>query len=66
MPGARACSGLRQTAVGGRVRGSCAACMRALECVGAQVPYMEDSNTGVASFESKAIIDYLEETYAVK
>jgi len=48
------------------VRGSCAACMRALECVGAQVPYMEDSNTGVASFESKAIIDYLEETYAVK
>jgi len=30
------------------------------------VPYMEDSNTGVASFESKAIIDYLEETYAVK
>lgn len=29
-----------------------------------QVPYLEDSNTGTALFESAAIIDYLESTYA--
>jgi glutathione S-transferase len=29
-----------------------------------QVPYLEDPNTGVKLFESAAIIDYLEETYA--
>ncbi len=29
-----------------------------------QVPYLEDPNTGVKLFESKAIIDYLERTYA--
>lgn len=28
------------------------------------VPYLEDPNTGKALFESKAIIDYLEQTYA--
>lgn len=28
-----------------------------------QVPFLEDPNTGVAMFESKAIIDYLNETY---
>lgn len=31
-----------------------------------QVPYLEDSNTGIAMFETKKIIEYLEETYAVK
>lgn len=31
-----------------------------------QVPYLEDSNTGVAMFESKEINSYLEETYGVK
>ena len=29
-----------------------------------QVPYLEDPNTGVKLFESSAIIDYLENTYA--
>ena len=29
-----------------------------------QVPYLEDPNTGVKLFESAAIIDYLEKTYA--
>jgi glutathione S-transferase len=29
-----------------------------------QVPYLEDPNTGAALFESNAIIDYLERTYA--
>jgi len=29
-----------------------------------QVPYLEDPNTGVATFESAKIIDYLEKTYA--
>ena len=29
-----------------------------------QVPYLEDPNTGVELFESAAIIDYLEKTYA--
>ena len=28
------------------------------------VPYLEDPNTGVAMFESAAIVKYLEETYA--
>ncbi|KAK9822987.1 hypothetical protein WJX81_000952 [Elliptochloris bilobata] len=31
-----------------------------------QVPYLEDSNTGLAMFESTAIIKYLEDTYGVK
>lgn len=30
------------------------------------VPYLEDPNTGKALFESQAIIDYLEQTYAQK
>lgn len=30
-----------------------------------QVPYLEDPNTGVKMFESEAIIDYLERSYAV-
>jgi glutathione S-transferase len=30
-----------------------------------QVPYLEDPNTGAALFESAAIIDYLERTYAL-
>lgn len=30
-----------------------------------QLPYLEDPNTGVKLFESAAIIDYLEKTYAV-
>jgi glutathione S-transferase len=29
----------------------------------AQVPFLEDPNTGLAMFESKAIIEYLEKTY---
>lgn len=29
-----------------------------------QVPYLEDPNTGTSLFESAAIIDYLEQTYA--
>lgn len=29
-----------------------------------QAPYMEDPNTGVAMFESAAIVEYLEKTYA--
>jgi glutathione S-transferase len=29
-----------------------------------QVPYLEDPNTGVKMFESAAIVDYLEKTYA--
>ena len=28
-----------------------------------QVPFLEDPNTGVCMFESKAIIEYLEKTY---
>ena len=28
-----------------------------------QAPYLEDPNTGVAMFESAAIVKYLEETY---
>ena len=31
------------------------------ECL--QVPFLEDPNTGVCMFESKAIIEYLEKTY---
>ncbi|GMH42393.1 hypothetical protein BSKO_10312 [Bryopsis sp. KO-2023] len=31
---------------------------------GFQVPYIQDPNTGIAMFESTAIIDYLNETYA--
>lgn len=30
-----------------------------------QVPYLEDPNTGVKTFESKAIIEYLRKTYAL-
>jgi glutathione S-transferase len=30
----------------------------------AQVPFLEDPNAGVCLFESKAIIEYLEKTYA--
>ena len=30
-----------------------------------QLPYLEDPNTGVKLFESAAIIDYLEQTYAL-
>lgn len=30
-----------------------------------QVPYLEDPNTGVALFESEAILDYLTKTYAL-
>ena len=30
-----------------------------------QVPYLEDPNTNTALFESNAIIDYLNQTYAV-
>lgn len=30
-----------------------------------QVPYLEDPNTGVALFESEAILDYLKKTYAL-
>ena len=33
----------------------------ALYCL--QVPYIEDPNTGVAMFESSAIVEYLEKTY---
>jgi glutathione S-transferase len=29
-----------------------------------QAPYIEDPNTGVALFESAAIVKYLEDTYA--
>ena len=32
----------------------------------AQVPYIEDPNTGTAMFESTKIIQYLNDTYAVK
>ncbi len=32
----------------------------------AQVPYIEDPNTGTAMFESNKIIEYLNDTYAVK
>lgn len=31
-----------------------------------QVPYLIDPNTGTAMFESAAIVDYLEETYALR
>ncbi|MDT8989432.1 glutathione S-transferase N-terminal domain-containing protein [Curvibacter sp. APW13] len=31
-----------------------------------QVPYLEDPNTGVKMFESRAIVEYLEQTYAVE
>ena len=31
-----------------------------------QVPYIEDPNTGTAMFESTKIIEYLNDTYAVK
>lgn len=31
-----------------------------------QVPYIEDPNTGTAMFESSKIIEYLNDTYAVK
>jgi glutathione S-transferase len=31
-----------------------------------QVPYLEDPNTGVKMFESRAIVDYLEKTYALQ
>ena len=31
--------------------------------LGIQVPYIEDPNTGVAMFESSAIVKYLDETY---
>jgi len=31
-----------------------------------QVPYIEDPNTGMAMFESSKIIEYLNDTYAVK
>lgn len=31
-----------------------------------QVPYLEDPNTGTQLFESRAIIDYLESTYALQ
>jgi glutathione S-transferase len=31
-----------------------------------QVPYIEDPNTGLAFFETPKVIDYLEETYAIK
>ena len=30
-----------------------------------QVPYLEDPNTGVEMFESAAMVDYLEKTYAL-
>ena len=30
-----------------------------------QVPYLEDPNTGCSLFESAAICDYLEKTYAL-
>ena len=30
-----------------------------------QVPYLEDPNTGVAMFESAAMVDYLEKTYSL-
>ena len=30
-----------------------------------QVPYIEDSNTGIAMFETPQINSYLEKTYAV-
>jgi glutathione S-transferase len=30
-----------------------------------QVPYLEDPNTGTKMFESRAIVDYLEKTYAL-
>ena len=30
-----------------------------------QVPYLEDPNTGTAMFESNAIVEYLNTTYAV-
>ena len=30
-----------------------------------QVPYLEDPNTGVKMFESAAIVDYLNATYAL-
>ena len=30
-----------------------------------QVPYLEDPNTGVAIFESTAIVEYLKSSYAV-
>jgi glutathione S-transferase len=29
------------------------------------VPYLEDPNTGVEMFESAAMVDYLEKTYAL-
>lgn len=31
-----------------------------------QVPYLEDPNTGAKLFESRAIVDYLEQTYALE
>ena len=30
-----------------------------------QLPYLEDPNTGAALFESKTIVDYLEQHYAL-
>ena len=30
-----------------------------------QVPYLEDANTGVKMFESSAMVEYLEATYAL-
>ena len=29
------------------------------------MPYLEDPNTGVAMFESAAMVDYLEKTYSL-
>jgi len=31
-----------------------------------QVPFLEDPNTGICMFESKAIIEYLEKTYGAE
>jgi hypothetical protein len=49
--------------VKGRARSACR--HRVARCGWWQVPYIEDPNTKVKSFESAEIIDYLRRTYQV-